>query len=107
MHLVSRALAWVRAVLSGLPEPDDRHLPFRTCVGSVPEPSLTAQGPSPEMWAAFLASARRRRGSHPRPHTELPAITANDISSTLVGAYLLTPEVRQHIRHSRQFMEAS
>lgn len=109
MHLVSRALAWVRAVLSRRPETDDRRPTLRACVGTAPEPvpSLPARRPSPEMWSAFLASARRRRASYPCPRTELPAITADDISSTLVGAYLLTPEGRQHIGCAKQFAEVS
>ncbi|QFQ98925.1 hypothetical protein F9278_25340 [Streptomyces phaeolivaceus] len=59
------------------------------------------------MWAAFLASARRRRTPHPQPRAELPTITPDDINSTLVGAYLLTPEVRQQIRHARRLAEVS
>ncbi|QFR02947.1 hypothetical protein F9278_32035 [Streptomyces phaeolivaceus] len=63
------------------------------------------------MWAAFLASARRRRGRTrtrcPWPRTELPDITAEDIASTLVGAYILTPEVRQQVRQAPKFAEAS
>ncbi|MGW0845910.1 hypothetical protein ACWD26_38400 [Streptomyces sp. NPDC002787] len=106
MHLVSRALAWVRAVLFGLPEPDDHRQPLRTGFRSAPEPPLPARCPSPETWAAFLASARRRRAPHPQPRTELPLITADDIASTLVGAYLLTPEVRQRILHARKLTEA-
>ena len=107
MHLVSRALAWIRAVLLGLPEPDaDRHPPD-TCVDATPEatPNLPARCPSPEMWAAFLASARRRRARCPWPRTELPTITADDITSALVGTYLLPPEVRQRARAAARLAE--
>lgn len=110
MHLVSRALAWSRAVLFGLhvtgahrPPPPDLHIGTSTEA----TPSPPARCPSPEMWAPFLASARRRRTSPPRPRAGLPAITADDISSTLVGAYLLPPEVHQRIGQATQFAEAS
>lgn len=61
--------------------------------------------PSPEMWAAILASARRRRGSCRRPPRQLPAITADEITSTLVGIYLLPPEVRQRARAAARVAE--
>ncbi|MDW8806775.1 hypothetical protein P1P68_18785 [Streptomyces scabiei] len=66
---------------------------------------LSIPRPSPEMWAAFLASARRRRArcSWAR-EADLPGITAEEIGSTLVGAYLLTPEVRQQRRQAEQFV---
>ncbi|WP_371578559.1 hypothetical protein [Streptomyces sp. NBC_01314] len=109
MHLVSRALAWTRAVLFGLPETDDRRPPPDLRNGTYMEatPSLPARCPSPEMCAAFLPSARRRGTSTPRSRTELPVITADDINSTLVGAYLLPPEAHQRIRQAQQFAEAS
>ncbi|MDX3617760.1 MULTISPECIES: hypothetical protein [Streptomyces] len=57
------------------------------------------------MWAAILASARRRRASRPWPPTDVPAITAEDITSTLVGIYLLLPEVRQRARGAARLAE--
>lgn len=107
MHLASQALAWVRAMLFGLPAPEVHHQPPPPCEGPALWPGPPPRSPSPEMWAAFLASARRRRGSQPQPRAELPAITPDDISSTLVGAYLLTPEVRQHLRYARRLAEVS
>ncbi|MGC9541850.1 hypothetical protein [Streptomyces sp. UG1] len=70
-------------------------------------PDLPVRQPSPEMWAAILASARRRRAAHPWPTTELPAIAADDIASTLVGAYLLPPEVRRRALFTAPFAEVS
>ncbi|WP_416985645.1 hypothetical protein [Streptomyces sp. T028] len=77
--------------------------------GTPPEdaPGLPVRLPSPEMWAAILTGARRRRASRPQPSTELPVITPADIASTLVGAYVLPPEVRQRTLFVAQFTEAS
>lgn len=101
MHLVSRALAWARVMLIGPPEYS------RAACGTTPRstPSARVPRPSPEMWAPFLASARRRRTSPSRPRPDLPAITADDISTTLVGAYLLLPEVRQRVRGAVRLAE--
>ena len=111
MHLLSRALVRVRAVLFGPPEPESDRTPDEPDTAPAPAPGMPANHPSPEMWAAFLASARRRRGRTrtrcPGPRTELPDITAEDIASTLVGAYVLTPEVRQQMRQARQFAEVN
>lgn len=120
MHLVSRALVRVRTVLFGPPpesghadhEPDTAPAAAQGTRAAVPATRDTAPGqpahhPSPEMWAAFLASARRRRTPRPWPPADLPAITRDDIASTLVGAYVLTSEVRQQRRQARQFAEVS
>ena len=106
MNLASRAFAWIRAVLIGLPEREDHLLPQRSRSASRSDPSLTPRCPSPEMWANFLASAAPHRSTHPRPHAEVPPITTDDINSTLVGAYLLTPEVRQYRRSAYQLTGA-
>ncbi|MFM9558894.1 MULTISPECIES: hypothetical protein [Streptomyces] len=109
MHLLSRALVRVRAVFFGPPEPESDRTAHEPDTAPAPVPSMLANHLSPEMWAAFLASARRHRGRTrtrcPRPQTELPDITTEDIASTLVGAYVLTPEVRQQLRQVRQFAE--
>ncbi|MFE7838707.1 hypothetical protein ACFU53_22440 [Streptomyces sp. NPDC057474] len=104
----------MEALLFGPPDPATSRRAARdtsTGTGTAPTTSSgeSVRHPSPEMWAAFLASARRRRDRTrcPWPRTELPEITAEDIASTLVGAYVLTPEVRQRIRQARQFAEAS
>lgn len=96
MHCVLRALSWVRLVLFGPPERDCR-VARDMAIGTTltPLPGLTLQRPSPEMWAAILASARRRRTPGSWSSAAPPAITAEDIGSTLVGAYLLLPEGRQ------------
>ncbi|MER6157863.1 hypothetical protein ABT147_20295 [Streptomyces sp. NPDC001868] len=109
MHLVSQALAWARAVLFGLPETDDHRPPpdLRNGTSTETTPNLPARCPSPEMCAAFRTSARHRRTSPPRSLAALPVITADDIDSTLVGAYLLPAEAHQRIRQARQFAEAS
>lgn len=106
MNLVSRAFAWIGAALCGLPPSDDPCPPLRTHSGSDPDPSLSPRRPAPETWANFLAGAHPHRGPHPCLHTAVPPITRADINSTLVGAYLLPPEVRQHRRHSHQLTEA-
>ncbi|GHE64572.1 hypothetical protein [Streptomyces capitiformicae] len=108
MHLVSRALAWVRALLFGPPEIACRApLGVRADTAQESRPSPPVRQPSPETWAPFLAGARRRGTSCASPRTGLPPITPDDIGSTLVGAYLLTSEVRQQIRQARQFVEVS
>ncbi|MDX3067277.1 hypothetical protein PV518_34755 [Streptomyces sp. ND04-05B] len=106
MHLLSRALVRVRAVFLGTPASDD--VTQEADTGPVSVEELSYPHPSPEMWAAFLASARRRRTrcSWARK-ADLPGITAEEISSTLVGAYLLTPEVRRQRRQVQQFVEVS
>lgn len=100
MDCVSRALAWVRLVLFGPPERDCR-------AALTTPPGLPVQSPSPEMRAAILAGARRRRGPSSWSLAEPPAITAQDIGSTLVGAYLLLPEVRQRALSAARFGEAT
>lgn len=106
MHCVSRAIVWVRRVLFGPPHPD-YDTARDTAVPATPTtlPGLSLRTPSPEMWAAILASARRRRTSRPWPPTVLPAISADDITSTLVGTYLLAPEVHQRARAAARFAE--
>ncbi|KFG05939.1 hypothetical protein [Streptomyces scabiei] len=103
MHLLSGALVRVRAVFLGTPASDRAAQEADTGPISVEE--LSVPHPSPEMWAAFLASSRRRRTrcSWAR-EADLPGITAEEISSTLVGVYLLTPEVRQQRRQAQQFV---
>ncbi|WP_328506216.1 hypothetical protein [Streptomyces sp. NBC_00391] len=112
MRLLSRALAWVEAVLFGPPDTAptaDRRAARDTNTGTTAttSPGPPANHPSPEMWAAFLASARRRRARCPWAPAELPAIAEDDIASTLVGAYLILPEARQRARQARQFAEVS
>lgn len=101
MHLVLRALAWVRAMLFGRPESS------RTAWATEPEPAQRPPAPnlSPEMWAAILASARRRRAPRRWPASVLPAISADDITSTLVGTYLLLPEGRQRALIAARLVE--
>lgn len=101
MNCVSRALVRVRSVLFGPPRPA---YGTATPVSAAPtEPrtfwSPCPRNPSPEVWAAILVSARRRRGAAlPWPPSDIPAITSDDITSTLVGTYLLPPVVRQRAR---------
>jgi hypothetical protein len=108
MHHVSRALAWVRAMLFGPPKPG-RSAARDTGTGTSPTAVLgmPVRHPSPEMWAAILVGARRRRAPHPWPYTEPPAITAEDIVSTLVGAYLIHPEACQRPLSAAQFAQVS
>ena len=95
MHLVSRALVRVRAMLFGPPGPPG---PSLECDRAAHEPAPGTAPPAP------LATARRHRGRTRCLwlRTELPEITAEDIASTLVGAYVLTPEVRQQMRQRSQ-----
>ncbi|MDX3516640.1 hypothetical protein [Streptomyces scabiei] len=106
MHHLSRALVRVRAVFLGTPA--SGHAAQEAGTGPVSVEELSIPHPSPEMWAAFLASARRRRArcSWARK-ADLPGITAEEISSTLVGACLLSPEVRRQRRQAQQFVEVS
>ena len=108
MHCVLRALSWVRLVLFGPPERDCR-VARGTSISTTltPLPGLPVQRLSPEMWAAILAGARRRRTPGPWSSAEPPAITAGDIGSTLVGAYLLLPEARQRALSAARFGEAT
>ncbi len=101
MHLVSRALAWVRGVFFGAPDY------ARTTLPAAPQsvPDGHAHHPSPEIWAALLTSARRRRAPHLWPPSPLPTITAADITSRLVGLYLLPPEVHQRARAAARLAE--
>ncbi|MDX2542337.1 hypothetical protein ACOT81_30705 [Streptomyces sp. WI04-05B] len=101
MPLVSRALERMRAVLFGPPDSD--HPPHHPATAL----ALPLAHPSPETWTAFPAGTPRRRARCPWPGTELPEITADDIASTLVGAYVLTSEARQQLRQARQFAEVS
>ncbi|WP_405821545.1 hypothetical protein OG241_36465 [Streptomyces sp. NBC_01390] len=101
MHLVSRALVRMRAVLFG--PPDSGHAPHQPATA----PGASLNHPSPETWTAFPSGTPRRRARCPWPGTELPEITADDIASTLVGAYVLTAEARQQLRQARQFAEVS
>lgn len=103
MHLVRRVRAWVRAMPFGSPETSGT-----SCVATLPpEPSPSAPRPSPDIWAAILASARRRRAPRPWPPGRPPAITADDITSRLVGIYLLPPEVRQRARAAARLAEGA
>ncbi len=101
MHLVTRVLTWVRARPYGPPETS------RTSCVATWQPAASPPAPpaSPEIWAAILASARRRRAPHLWPSGQLPAITAADITSRLVGLYLLPPEVHQHARAAARLAE--
>lgn len=106
MHLVSRALVRVRAALFG-PPPDSDHAPHEPDPAPATFPEPPVSHPSPEMWAAFLVGAWRRRARCPGPRAEVPEITADDIASTLVGAYILTSGTRQQLGQTRQFAEVS
>lgn len=102
MHLVSRALARVTAMLFGPPE-SSRAL----CSVASPEPapSPPAPHPSPEMWEAILAGARHRGVPRQASHGAPPAISSDDITSTLVGTYLLPPAVLQRARAAARSAE--
>lgn len=107
MNCVSRALVRVRSVLFGPPEPEQgaasRASAATTALPAPTSPSPRA--PSPEVWAAILASARRRRANLPWAPSDVPAISSEDITSTLVGIYLLLPVVRQRARAAARVAE--
>ncbi|TQE27842.1 hypothetical protein [Streptomyces ipomoeae] len=85
MHLVSHALAWVRALLFGPPECGRG----TRCTGPEAGRTTPVPYPSPGMWGATLAAARRRRAPHLWPSPELPAIEDDSINDALVRAYVL------------------
>ncbi|GEC09930.1 hypothetical protein SSP24_75850 [Streptomyces spinoverrucosus] len=88
MPCVPRALARLRGRVFGR-RPPGRHV-RTTPIPAVP-PDLTGR-PSPEMWAAILAGARRRRTAHRWPSGA--ATVWEPETSALVRAYVLAPEER-------------
>lgn len=90
MHLVSQPLAWLKAVFCGPPESG------RAPRSRTPEPGtqLSVSCPSPQMWGAILAGARRRRAPHLWPPAEPPALADDFHIGTLVRAYLLPEDER-------------
>lgn len=102
MHLVSRALARVTVMLFGPPEPSRAAC---ATASAAPAPSPAAPHPSPEMWEAILAGARRRRVPRQGLPSAPPPISAEDITSTLVGIYLLPPAVRQQAGSATRLAE--
>lgn len=90
MHLVSQLLAWVRALLFGPPQPGS------TVRSAVPQPGPrpAASRPSPDVWGALLAGARRRRAPHLCPPT---ASADPDYVEPLVRAYVLPPQERARV----------
>jgi len=88
MRLVSGAFEWVRTVLR---RPHGSRRPARS---ATPEtgPSLPVRHPSPEMWGAILAGARRRRAPHLWPALQRPAIKDHPAIDAPVRAYVLPEE---------------
>lgn len=107
MNCVSRALVRVRRVLFGPLEPEHGAATLASAApAALPAiPSPSPDTPSPEVWAAILVSARRRRVALSWPPSDVPPISADDITSTLVGTYLLPPEIRQRARATARFTE--
>lgn len=90
MHLLSRALEWVGEVLC---RPHGTSRPARI---TRPESGgdLPVHHPSPEMWGAILAGARRRRAPHLWPCPQPPAVEDHSIARALVRAYVLPKDER-------------
>lgn len=88
MRLVSQPLAWLKAVFCGPPESS------RAPRSRTPETGtqLSAGCPSPQMWGAILAGARRRRAPHLWPPAEPPALADNFHIGALVRAYVLSED---------------
>lgn len=86
MNRVPRLLELVRALLFGTPESS------HATRGTVPDAghNLPTHRPSPEMWGAVLAGARRRRAPRLWP-PELPAVEDDFVTRALVRAYVLPP----------------
>ncbi|MFM9744514.1 hypothetical protein ACKI2C_43800 [Streptomyces brasiliscabiei] len=76
-----------------------------TVAPAAPISGPSRPNPAPEMWSAILASARRRRTSCTWPPSDVPAVSAEDLSSTLVAIYLIPPEVRQRARVAARLAE--
>jgi len=57
-------------------------------------PQLPTRCPSPEMWGALLAGARRRRAPHLWPSTKPPALLADSVADAPARSYVLPPEER-------------
>jgi hypothetical protein len=93
MHLVSQLLEWVRAVFFGSPGSG------RTAPGTGLKMggSLPVYNPSPEMWSAILAGARRRRAPYVWPSPELPAVECDSITGAFVRAYVLSEDERARV----------
>lgn len=90
MHLVSQALAWLRAAVCGAPGSSRADCDRTAEVGT----RLPVPCPSPLMWSAILAGARRRRAPHLWPPVERPAI--GDIGA-LVRVYVLPEDERTRV----------
>lgn len=82
MHLLSRPLAWLRAVVCG--PPGSGRATVSEASAQPPMPC-----PSPQMWGAILAGARRRRAPRMWPPTEPPAPTDDIHATALVRTYVL------------------
>jgi hypothetical protein len=95
MHLVSQALAWVRAVLFG--PPDSGRTACRAALEA--DPSLSVHL-SPQQWAHILRHARRG-ASYAWPSPELPAMHGDCITRDLVRVYVLPEAERTRLPASR------
>ncbi|WP_229914072.1 hypothetical protein [Streptomyces capitiformicae] len=80
----------MRALLFGPPKSG------RSSCRTAPEAGRTAPFPypSPGMWGAILAAARRRRAPHLWPSSELPAAEDDFITGLLVRAYVWPEDER-------------
>ncbi|MGW0826918.1 hypothetical protein [Streptomyces sp. NPDC002845] len=91
MHYVSQALEWVRTLLFGAHSPGES---TRTISVPASGPHPTTPCPSPEMWGAILAGARRRRAPRLWPFPEPPAFLTDAVTGALVRAYVLPEDER-------------
>jgi hypothetical protein len=91
MRFASRALDRVRALLVWVRSPGGS-----TRITPVPAsgPHPTVPCPSPDMWGAILAGARRRRAPHLWPVLQRPAIKDDSVIDAPVRAYVLPEDER-------------
>jgi hypothetical protein len=96
---VSQALGRVRALLfgsTGRGRADRTISAPLSSTGSGFGPWIMGARPTPEMWGAILAGARRRRAPQLWPPAELPILAGDTSTSALVRFYVLAPEEHRH-----------
>ena len=71
----------------------------RAARGATPvtDQSLPVRHPSPEMWGAILAGARRRRAPHLWPALQRPTVKDHSVIDAPVRAYVLPEDERTRL----------
>jgi len=94
MRFAPRTLERARALLVWARPPSE---PTRIPPMPASGPHPTAPCPSPEMWGAILAGARRRRAPHLWPALQRPAIKDDSAIDAPVRAYVLPEDERTRL----------